>query len=86
MWGLTEADYPDEVIGIFPENWQALDVFMSLSTQWRVGAAGPTGIDYNVLPPLFRMKGIPRKEWPDVLEAIQVMEDKALSIMHETKK
>lgn len=59
---------------------------MSLSTQWRVGAAGPTGLDYNVLPALMRMKSIPRGEWPATLEAIQVMEDKALSIMHETKK
>lgn len=83
---MSEADYPDEVIGIFPENWGALDVFMSLSTQWRVGAAGPTGLDYNVLPALMRMKAIPRSDWPATLENIQVMEDKALSIMHEKSK
>lgn len=61
-------------------------MFMSLSTQWRVGASGPTGLDYNVMPALMRMKGITRSEWPATLENIQVMEDKALSIMHENQK
>jgi hypothetical protein len=54
-----------------------------MATQWRIGPAGPAGLDYNVLPTVLRLQGIPRKEWHDLFEDLQVLEDAALKKMHE---
>jgi Phage related hypothetical protein (DUF1799). len=51
-------------------------------TQWRVGAAGATGLDYGVLPVVLRINRVPRDEWPDLFEGIRTMESAALEQMH----
>jgi hypothetical protein len=58
-------------------------VFVSLDTQWRSGVAGPTGLDYGVLPDVLRLSAIPEADWPDIFAAIRVMEDAALHVMHK---
>ncbi|XRP56065.1 DUF1799 domain-containing protein [Enterobacter hormaechei] len=40
----------EEEVGILPSVWRSFTIFSSLATQWRVGASGATGLDYNVLP------------------------------------
>lgn len=57
-----------------------------MSTQWRVGMAGATGLDYGALPEVLRMSGIARGEWPDIFEGIRIMEDAALELMRKVKK
>lgn len=81
-YGLTDADFADEdTVNVWPENWPAVEVFASMLTQWRVGVAGMVGLDYGVLPTVFRMRGIARKEWPEMFDAIRVMEDAAMKEM-----
>jgi hypothetical protein len=53
-----------------------------MSTQWRNGQAGPTGLDYRVLREAFRLNQIPPRDWPDAFQAIRVMEGAALEVMH----
>lgn len=81
--GFTPADYEDEEpVEIWPENMPAIQLFCSLSTQWRVGASGPTGLDYM---PLFarmeRMK-LTEQEHEWLFEDIRTLEAQALSIMN----
>lgn len=52
-----------------------------MQTQWRVGFSGPIGLDYGVLPQVFRMVGIPRADWSDVFECLQSMEAEAMRQM-----
>lgn len=70
---------------MWPDNWTAVLVFESLSTQWRVGMSGPTGLDYAVLPTVLRLAAVPRAEWADTFECIRVMEVAALEKMRSTK-
>jgi hypothetical protein len=58
-------------------------VFVAMSTQWRVGMSGPTGLDYNALPTVLRLTGAARGDWADLFEAVRVMEDAALEKMRE---
>jgi hypothetical protein len=59
-------------------------VFAAMQTQWRVGPAGPYGLDYTALTEVLRMLGIARSEWAEVLTCIRVMEGEALSLMRKT--
>ncbi|MGX5220228.1 DUF1799 domain-containing protein [Pseudomonas sp. S9] len=83
-FGFSREDYGEsDAFGVWPENWQAFGVFMTLGTQWRIGMSGPTGIDYAVLNDVFRLNQIPKAERPDTFAAIRVMEDAALRVIHE---
>lgn len=62
-----------------------MEIFIhDLGTQWRMGPCGPTGLDYGVLPFVFRSRGIPRAQWNDVWQDIKVMEGEALKEMSRT--
>lgn len=71
-------------VGIFPDNLDAVDVFITMDTQWSVGFSGRTGLDYSKLPFVMRMAGIERKEWPRIFDSVRVMERAALE--HLNKK
>ena len=44
---VLEGDRPaDPVFNLWPENVPAFDLFQQVQTQWRIGFAGPTGLDY----------------------------------------
>ena len=60
-------------------------MFIAMSTQWRVGMSGATGLDYGALPGVLRMSGIARKDWAEVFEGVRVMEDAALQVMQKAK-
>ncbi|AKJ28843.1 DUF1799 domain-containing protein [Caldimonas brevitalea] len=82
--GLTWADVADQFeVEVWPDNWPAAVVFSSLQTQWRVGPGGPYGLDYSAIPDVLRMSSVPRSQWPEVFEAVQVMEAAALGAMHK---
>lgn len=48
--------------------------------------AGPTGLDYAVLPAVMRMVGVPAADRAAVFEDIRVMEDSALETMRKNRK
>ena len=75
----------DTAVEVWPENLQAVNTFIAMSTQWRTGAMGATGLDYGALPAVLRMTGIRRVEWPDVLDGLRIMEAEALKIMGERR-
>lgn len=70
---------------MFPENWTAVSVFSDLTTQWRIGFSGPTGLDYGVIPTVLRLKGVVRARWPAVFADLQVMEDAALALFQQQR-
>ena len=43
---------------VYPDVWPALDMLIDMQTQWRVGAAGATGMDYTALETLMRVKRV----------------------------
>lgn len=52
--GLTEDDYPPEVITLWPETEPALYLYSLMSTQWR-GNGG--GLDYAAVPVVLDLIG-----------------------------
>ena len=65
-------------MGIWPDNVPAVNVFIGISTQWRVSAAGPYGLDYNVLYRRLDRLGLAPAEYDSIEEDIRTMEDAAL--------
>lgn len=56
--------------------------FADIQTQWRTGMAGVIGLDYNVLPLMFRLHKVPRKDQPEYFECLRAMEIEALGVIH----
>lgn len=57
-------------------------LFNSLSTQWRMGMGGPTGLDYNPLLLLMARMALSDAQHRDLFADIQTLEAAALSAMH----
>jgi hypothetical protein len=84
-FGLRPEDFPPEEIALWPDNVLVKDVFQAMNTQWRAGAAGPSGLDYAVLPIVLRFLGAPRSRHSEVFDGLRVMEMTALASMHRKR-
>lgn len=72
----------DDACDIWPDNIAAANVFIAMQTQWRAAMGGATGLDYNVLPSVFRLLSVPKAEWRDTFECVRVMEGEAIRVMN----
>lgn len=68
---------------VWPENWQVYGLFCVMATQWRIGMAGPTGLDYSALPVALRMICAARADWQQLMADVRVMESAAISAMRD---
>ena len=62
---------------VWEENWDSVEMFLRLETQWRVGMNGLLGLDYVAAEWLFRLYAV--KEPASLLEDLQVMEAAVLT-------
>jgi hypothetical protein len=65
-------------VEVWPENWKAWGLFCAVSTQWRIGMSGPTGLDYVPLMRLLDLDQLSADEWRDTFDCIRVLEGAAL--------
>lgn len=79
--GLTPEDVAPDPVEIWPETLPVYDLFVSMTTQWRVGAGGPTGLDYNVLYRKMDRMALSAGAYDQLETDIQVMEAAALQAM-----
>lgn len=84
MLGLSRADLPEEEVEVWPDAWPAFRLFEAMSTQWRTGMGGPSGLDYSIIPTTAAMLGIKRRDLPDIFPDLRVMESEALAVMAES--
>lgn len=75
-----ENEEPEELL-FDASMMQSWDVFSSMQTQWRSAGSGAYGLDYNVLPMLFRVYKIDDEEC--ALNDLRIMELRALELMHK---
>ena len=69
------------IIEVWPDNWQAFDLFAQCQTQWNVGMGGRCGLRYEALYPLLdRTAGTPER-WHELFDDVRVMEHAALKQM-----
>lgn len=60
------------------------NVFTSMLTQWRSSGVGAYGLDYNVLPMMFKIYKIEDEEL--ALQDVRTMEAKALEMIAQHNK
>ncbi|HEY0063152.1 MAG TPA: DUF1799 domain-containing protein [Telluria sp.] len=84
--GLTLDDVASGPIEIWPDNVAPYNLFAYMWTQWRVGMAGPTGLDYNVLHRKLDRMGLTAEQVDRLEEDIQIMEGAALLAMRPPDK
>lgn len=86
FWGLTPEDVvAQNQVEVWADNWQAVELFGQMRTQWRVGFGGIVGLDYLFLNFLMDWRKIPHEEREELLNKIRVMEYAALDIFREKK-
>jgi hypothetical protein len=61
-----------------------IDLYAAVQTQWRVGMAGATGLDYAGVEAAARLRGTPLD--PDTFGALQLCEHAALAAMNERRQ
>ena len=83
VFGLAMEQREPEHFKVDPDAWPAVLMFCRLSTQWRIGAGGPIGLDLNILPWLLTLE--PADDPVALLDDLQTMEQAALQAMHERR-
>lgn len=66
---------------VWPENVDAVQMFIRAATQWRMGPSGPTGLDYTAVFQLMALYDINNKQ--ELFEQLQIMEYAALVKLSE---
>jgi Phage related hypothetical protein (DUF1799) len=84
-FGLTVDEASGPPVEVWPDCLPAVNLFISLQTQWRSGYAGYTGLDYGCVPDVLRLMGVARRYWPGIFDDLRVMESAALETMHKGK-
>lgn len=79
---MEEATGPP--VEVWPDNADALNVFIGMATQWRPSFGGVIGLDYAALPAVLDMLEITRKKRAAVFDDLRVMEDAALEKIRES--
>lgn len=80
--GLRPEDFQEEAFEIWPENQESIALFSSLSTQWRMGYSGPTGLDYNVLFARMDRLNLDGEKYEQMFQDIRVIESEALQLLN----
>ena len=68
---------------VWPENMPAINLFTSISTQWRYGGmGGATGLDYNVLFKRLDRMNLSEQDYEWMFDDIRTIEAEALKIFN----
>ncbi|WP_158602119.1 DUF1799 domain-containing protein [Pararobbsia silviterrae] len=90
--GRANALRVDGAYEVYPENWRVVQLFLALSTQWRMTALSTmadarliqTGFDYAAVEPVMRLTGIKCRHRAALFKDLQVMEDAVLEVVLRT--
>lgn len=75
---------PEKHFEVWDENWEIVEMFLRLQTQWNVVMGGFTGMKYEVLRWLCDLYSV--EDPKAMLEGIQVMEAAALQVLNDHGK
>lgn len=84
-FGLTLEEAGGGLVEVWPDNLSAVNVFIAMSSQWRTGMSGATGLDYSALPEVWRRTKTPIAERDEIFDQLRVLEDAALETMRAKK-
>ncbi len=76
----------DDDFAVMPENWQALEVFLSCQTQWKIvagmGGCFYQGLDYPALESVLNLRVSKRKKRAKLFRQVQLIERGALEVIN----
>jgi hypothetical protein len=78
---ITQINATQQNFLVDPENWQSVQAFMGVQTQWRAGSSGPIGLDYTALQSTLPILGF--EVTKELMRDIQVIEFTALNVFAE---
>ena len=73
-------------IELWAINAEAFSVFNSMSTQWRSGMSGATGLDYTALPVVMDLERVKADKRQQVFRDVRTMEQEALRTMADNQE
>ena len=76
----------EEEVELWAVNAEAFSVFNSMSTQWRAGMCGATGLDYTSLPIVMDLEGVDADDRKQVFRDVRTMEQEALKTMADNQE
>jgi hypothetical protein len=79
--GMTVEEASEPPFEVWPDNVEAVNVFVAMGSQWRAGVNGATGLDYGALPEVWRRVRVPPARRDEVFDDLRTLEDAALSFM-----
>lgn len=86
-FGLRPEDFAEQnEIDIWPDNFEAVKLFADVSTQWRIGFGGATGLDYSAVCAVMKLTRVKKKRRQALLADIAVLEAAALEEMYKDIK
>lgn len=81
--GCKPEDYIEPDVEVWEESWAAVQLFSRFSTQWRIGAGGPVGLDYGVIQHELSRSGIAGDDYTETMARLRVIEQAALDQIHK---
>jgi len=83
--GLTLEDYAEQnSCEVWPDNWPALMFFQALGYgSWNMGPNGPVGLRPESFREVRRALRVPAADWPEIHEALLIMQDAALEEIYK---
>lgn len=81
--GFEPEDFEDDAFEVWPENWQAVELFTILETQWYVGLGGATGLNYLVALELIDRMKLDQTDADLLFADLRAMEKAALPMMNK---
>jgi hypothetical protein len=79
---LPEPEVPEHY-EVEPEAWPALQLFLTVQTQWRTGPSGLIGLDYNAVRWVMELQHT--SDPAALLDDLQVIEARVVEIVNERK-
>ena len=83
-FGVILPDDIDDDCLVFPENWDATELFLKCQTQWNVSVGGVTGLNYASVLAMIDMYKY--GEPSSVFEDLQVIEIAAMEALNKEAK
>ena len=82
---MSLADFTEAPLDVWPCNWEAVQLFIAVSTQWRMGFAGAYGLDYSAVAAVMDMHGVKQRRRKKLLWQIRWMEREVLAMWAENQ-
>lgn len=79
--GFAPEDYEDDYFDVWPENWPAVRLFISIGNQWRGGNGLPIALDYGVLFHRLDRMRLSEDEYEQMFRDVKALEAGAIPVM-----